>query len=137
MRLRRRAEGFNLAFLDIMSCGLVRIILVFYMLVKHNVDNASLETELLQADLERLLQLQEQLQAQLSDSARRRTETEARIADVRPPSRPPRMRSSPRPRTAAERSEKSALEDAIKTIDIPDPARSIPSRFREPARRPT
>ncbi|RLA22020.1 MAG: VWA domain-containing protein, partial [Gammaproteobacteria bacterium] len=34
---RRKTEGFNLAFLDIMSCGLGAIILVF-MLVKYNAE---------------------------------------------------------------------------------------------------
>ncbi|MEO1925140.1 MAG: VWA domain-containing protein, partial [Gammaproteobacteria bacterium] len=37
---RKKTEGFNLAFLDIMSCGLGAIILVF-MLVKHNVNDSS------------------------------------------------------------------------------------------------
>ena len=36
---RRASEGFNLAFLDIMACGLGAIVLVF-MLVKKNIDNS-------------------------------------------------------------------------------------------------
>ncbi len=52
---RRQAEGFNLAFLDIMSCGLGAIILVF-MLVKHNVDNSSIELDHLKNDIQQLEQ---------------------------------------------------------------------------------
>ncbi len=123
MRPRRRAEGFNLAFLDIMSCGLGAIILVF-MLVKHNVDNSALETELLQSDLERLLQLQEQLQSELSDSARQRADTETRIADVSAAIQTAQdALKSAVDQVSEERSEKSALEEAIKTIEIPDPQR--------------
>lgn len=49
-----------------MSCGLGAVILIF-MLVKHNVENAVIETELLQADLVRL-QLEEQsLRQDISD----------------------------------------------------------------------
>jgi len=49
-RSRRRPEGFNLAFLDIMSCGLGAIILIF-MLVKYHSDAPGSETRQLQAQL--------------------------------------------------------------------------------------
>ena len=52
---RRASVGFNLAFLDIMACGLGAIVLVF-MLVKKNIDNSSTEVTLLNADLQRLEQ---------------------------------------------------------------------------------
>lgn len=48
---RKQSEGFNLAFLDIMSCGLGAIILVF-MLVKHNVNNSSGELDNLKNDIQ-------------------------------------------------------------------------------------
>lgn len=57
MRRHRKSEGFNLAFLDIMSCGLGAVVLVF-MLVKHNVGSSSSETDLLTGDVQRL-ELQE------------------------------------------------------------------------------
>jgi len=47
---QRRAVGFNLAFLDIMACGLGAIILLF-MLVKDQAKAPSAELEMLQADL--------------------------------------------------------------------------------------
>lgn len=53
MRKRRKSEGFNLAFLDIMSCGLGAVVLVF-MLVKHNVGNSTNEIDLLRADVQHL-----------------------------------------------------------------------------------
>jgi hypothetical protein len=53
LRRRRTTEGFNLAFLDIMSCGLGAIVLVL-MLVKHNVEHVSPESERLEGDLARL-----------------------------------------------------------------------------------
>lgn len=48
---RKQSEGFNLAFLDIMSCGLGAIILVF-MLVKHNVNNSSGELDNLKNNIQ-------------------------------------------------------------------------------------
>ena len=57
MRRHRKSEGFNLAFLDIMSCGLGAVVLVF-MLVKHNVGSSTSETDLLTGDVQRL-ELQE------------------------------------------------------------------------------
>ena len=50
MRWRRRPEGFNLAFLDIMSCGLGAIILIF-MLVKYQTDDPGVEAGRLQAEV--------------------------------------------------------------------------------------
>ncbi len=64
MRNHRKSEGFNLAFLDIMSCGLGAVVLVF-MLVKHNVANSPVETELLAGDAQRLELQQEELQQAL------------------------------------------------------------------------
>lgn len=64
MRRHRKSEGFNLAFLDIMSCGLGAVVLVF-MLVKHNVSNSAVETDLLSADVKKLELVQEQLQQTL------------------------------------------------------------------------
>lgn len=48
-----------------MSCGLGAIILIF-MLIKHNVDNAVVETELLQADLQRLQSQEREIQNTVS-----------------------------------------------------------------------
>lgn len=64
MRRHRKSEGFNLAFLDIMSCGLGAVILVF-MLVKHNVSSSTSETDLLAGDVQRLEVQQVELQQTL------------------------------------------------------------------------
>jgi len=61
VKKHRKSEGFNLAFLDIMSCGLGAVVLVF-MLVKHNVSNSTVETDLLTGDVQRLSLQQEELQ---------------------------------------------------------------------------
>ncbi len=66
MRRRRKSEGFNLAFLDIMSCGLGAVVLVF-MLVKHNVGKSTSETDLLTADVQRLELHQAELQETLAE----------------------------------------------------------------------
>lgn len=72
---RRQSEGFNLAFLDIMSCGLGAIILVF-MMVKHNVDDSSIELGKLKNDIQQLEQKKQAAQqalktieAQLAENA--------------------------------------------------------------------
>ena len=72
---RKQSEGFNLAFLDIMSCGLGAIILVF-MLIKHNVNNSSVELDNLKNDIQILeekkensLQTLKSIDAQLAEDA--------------------------------------------------------------------
>ncbi len=64
MRRHRKSEGFNLAFLDIMSCGLGAVVLVF-MLVKHDVGSSSAETDLLAKDVQQLELQQDELQKTL------------------------------------------------------------------------
>ncbi len=66
MRRHRKTEGFNLAFLDIMSCGLGAIILVF-MLVKHSVTDTTPETDLLKEDIIQLELQEQQLQQTLAE----------------------------------------------------------------------
>ena len=120
MRPRRKAEGFNLAFLDIMSCGLGAIVLVF-MLVKHNVENSSLETDLLQADLLRLEQQQAALNADIADARQRQADTEAGIAGVSAAIEQARAAlQAAADQASAERSQKSALEETIRTLEIPE-----------------
>lgn len=82
MRKRRKSEGFNLAFLDIMSCGLGAVILVF-MLVKYNVGDAPIESDLLTADIERL-ELQQQELQQILEELQNVSQSEAeKIARLR------------------------------------------------------
>jgi len=90
-RARRRPEGFNLAFLDIMACGLGAIILIF-MLVKYHaetpgVDTRQLESQLagLRAEINATLAANREMEAQLEalkrelqDAAQRATQADAR-----------------------------------------------------------
>lgn len=82
MRRRRTSEGFNLAFLDIMSCGLGAVVLVF-MLVKHNVGNSPVEIDLLTGDVQQLELRQAELQ-QILDQLQNISQSETeKIAELR------------------------------------------------------
>ncbi|MDD9886973.1 MAG: VWA domain-containing protein [Gammaproteobacteria bacterium] len=70
MRRRRKTEGFNLAFLDVMSCGLGAVILIF-LIVKHNVDKGSVEADIVLAELETLERQERQLQEQVREIGER------------------------------------------------------------------
>ncbi len=119
MRPRRKAEGFSLAFLDIMSCGLGAIILVF-MLVKHNVDNSQLEAELLAAELEKLETQQQELRGEISDT---QAKTDAASDAIAQSSREieESQQALARSQSESSRSEaqKSALEESIKKTEVP------------------
>lgn len=81
MRRHRNSEGFNLAFLDIMSCGLGAVVLVF-MLVKHDVVRSTSETEILAKEVQQLELTQEELGqtlAQLQVIAHSRADTTAKL----------------------------------------------------------
>ena len=81
MRRHRRSEGFNLAFLDIMSCGLGAVVLVF-MLVKHDAVTSTSETDLLAKEVQQLELTQEELDqtlAQLQVIAHSRADTTAQL----------------------------------------------------------
>jgi len=75
VRRRRRSEGFNLAFLDIMSCGLGAIVLVF-MLVKFNVSDSNAEANNLIGETKNLETQQVELQQTL-DQLRNTSQSEA------------------------------------------------------------
>lgn len=86
---RKKSEGFNLAFLDIMSCGLGAIILVF-MLVKHNVDDSSIELDNLKNDIRQLeqqkessLQTLKSIEVQLSENTVQDAKAKRKLAEKR------------------------------------------------------
>lgn len=84
---RKKSEGFNLAFLDIMSCGLGAIILVF-MLVKHNINDSSVELDKLKNDIQQL-EITEQesqqslksVEAQLAEKAAQTVASKAKLSE--------------------------------------------------------
>ena len=74
MKRRRRSEGFNLAFLDIMSCGLGAMVLVF-ILVKYDASDSNAEANNLIAEVQLLESQQVRLQQTL-DQLRNTSQTE-------------------------------------------------------------
>ena len=74
MKRRRRSEGFNLAFLDIMSCGLGAMVLVF-ILVKYDVSDSNAEANNLVAEV-RLLESQQVRLQQTLDQLRNTSQTQ-------------------------------------------------------------
>lgn len=88
MMTRRRTEGFNLAFLDIMSCGLGAVILVF-MLVKYQTHDSSIELERLEDDIQalqsikqNLLNTVETIERQISEHSGQKTQNKQKIATL-------------------------------------------------------
>jgi len=69
MKIRRKTEGLNIAFLDVMASGLGAIILVL-IIVKQDVGKASPEASLLQSDLARLEEVDDRLKKLLAESNR-------------------------------------------------------------------
>lgn len=88
MGQRKKSEGFNIAFIDIMSCGLGAVVLVF-MLVKHNVEDSSVELENLKNDIENLettkedsIQTLMSLEAQVTEEAAQEAVIRKNIAEM-------------------------------------------------------
>ncbi len=88
MRQRKKSEGFNLAFIDIMSCGLGAIILVF-MLIKHNVNDSSIELENLENDIQTLevikqdsIQLLQSIEAQLTEETTQEAAIKQKLVEM-------------------------------------------------------
>ncbi len=88
MRQRKKSEGFNLAFIDIMSCGLGAVVLVF-MLIKHNVNDSSVELENLENDIQTLkvikqdsIQLLQSIEAQLTEETSQEAAIRQKLAEM-------------------------------------------------------
>jgi len=78
VRYRKKTEGFNLAFLDIMSCGLGAVILIF-MLVKQQVNDSSVELEHLKDDIQNLQNKNAQAQSSLKKLRAQKIQESAQI----------------------------------------------------------
>ena len=72
-RASRRSSDFNLSFLDIMGCGLGAVILIF-LIIKHNVDHGSIESDVLVQQLESLQREAQQLQSKIDNIAQLNSE---------------------------------------------------------------
>ncbi len=69
MRARRKGAGSSLAFLDVMSCGLGAAILIF-LLIKHNTDTGSVQSDQLIDQLETLERETAQFRTEIENIAR-------------------------------------------------------------------
>ena len=78
---RRRAEGFNLTFLDVMACGLGAVILLF-LIVRHNTDTGAPEDRRLRSELRTLHERESALEARVGEARRQGAEL-ARTAGAR------------------------------------------------------
>jgi von Willebrand factor type A domain len=72
--VRRKTESTTLAFLDIISCGLGAVILIF-LIIKHNVDLGSEQTDDLAAQMATLEQQKEILTEQSQDARQQNSDT--------------------------------------------------------------
>ncbi|MEO0369715.1 MAG: hypothetical protein AAF197_13190, partial [Pseudomonadota bacterium] len=78
---RRSADGFNLAFLDVMACGLGAVILIF-MLVKFHAQTAipSEEIERLRSELEQLTSQQQALNNEVNNASAESAQKSSEVA---------------------------------------------------------
>lgn len=75
MAVKRKTESTALAFLDIISCGLGAVILIF-LIIKHNVDIGSEQTDDLKAKLATLVEQNQALMDQTETIRQRNSDTE-------------------------------------------------------------
>ena len=70
---RRRTEGFNLTFLDVMACGLGAVILLF-LIIRHNTDTGAPEDQRLRSELQVLRERESVLEERIGEARRRGAE---------------------------------------------------------------
>lgn len=75
MAIRRKTENTALAFLDIISCGLGAVILLF-LIIKHNEDFGSNQTDNLKAQLASLIEQRQDIREQTEDLRRQNSDAE-------------------------------------------------------------
>ncbi len=81
MRRQRKTEGFNLAFLDIMSCGLGAVILVL-ILLKLQPEDVSVDVDVLKADLQDLQKTEETLAKEVAKEKARADALRQQLASL-------------------------------------------------------
>ena len=79
--LKRKTEGFNIAFLDVMSCGLGAVILIL-MLVKYQTELPDQQSSALQADIATLEQQNQQSQQTVETLQTQAGETQTELAQL-------------------------------------------------------
>lgn len=75
MAVKRKTESTTLAFLDIISCGLGAVILIF-LIIKHNVDIGSEQTEDLQSQLASLIEQTKDLSVEMEGLRQQNSDAE-------------------------------------------------------------
>lgn len=80
--LKRKTEGFNIAFLDVMSCGLGAVILIL-MLVKYQSEQPDQQSSVLHADLAALEIQNQQSQQSVETLQNQADEAQAKISKLR------------------------------------------------------
>jgi hypothetical protein len=102
-----------------MSCGLGAIVLVF-MLVKHNVENSVLETDLLKKNLQRLEEKRKNLLEKTTKNESRKSAILTKIGEVSTAIEKSRAAiTTSKSEIESQTSQKRILENSIKTIKIP------------------
>lgn len=110
-----------------MSCGLGAIILVF-MLVKHNIDNSVLETELLQEDIKRLEEQSKQLRASVAEAEQQEKEiSDQAMAISRQIEDKQQALKQAQASAISNQAAKKSLEEGIKSFVVPKPPDIIES----------
>lgn len=110
-----------------MSCGLGAIILVF-MLVKHNIDNSVLETELLQEDIKRLEEQSKQLRASVAEAEQKEKEiSDQAMAISRQIEDKQQALKQAQASAISNQAAKKSLEEGIKSFVVPKPPDIIES----------
>ena len=126
MLRRRRAEEFNLAFLDVMACGLGATILLF-LVIKHNVEieqtSPVVGLERLEAELESLQDQKQSLQEQVVEGVLRSAEqgaaadeTARQAADLQ------EVEDALKEKIAEQRATNAELKKEVENIKPPPPS---------------
>jgi len=120
MIFRKRTEGFNLAFLDIMACGLGAVILVL-MIVKQKIDESPIEIDNLKQDISQLEQVQSEALLTLRDLEAAKQSQQSRQAALQATLREKQSTLALQSETVEGSQEELAqLKSAITAIEVPD-----------------
>lgn len=125
MAIRRKTENTALAFLDIISCGLGAVILIF-LIIKHNEDFGSKQTDQLKAQLAALVEQRQSISEEARDLRRQNSDTEQagksiedRLIDAQG------LLAALRQQNASAKEQNKILEETVKEIEQAEPTETI------------
>lgn len=120
MIFRKRTEGLNLAFLDIMACGLGAVILVL-MIVKQKIDESPIEIDNLKQDISQLAQVKNDAMLTIEELEAERQRQQTRQAALDAVLREKQSTLARQSQTIEQsQSELAQLKSDITAIDVPD-----------------